>query len=112
MSDKYKELWTRTFGSTSTAELDTRDFHGRTGNYDVEESETLVMGSVAPTVQMPHRDRIDPIEIIEDWDLHFHCGTAINHIAQHKLRGRPIEDIQEAIWYLERYMELLKKVTS
>lgn len=47
---------------------------------------------------------IEPIEVIEDWDLSFHLGNAIKYIkrAGQKDGNTFEEDIQKAIWYLTR----------
>ena len=50
----------------------------------------------------------ETIEIIEDWDLNFHCGNALKYISRHKHKGSPLEDIKKAIWYLQRYASTLE----
>ena len=49
----------------------------------------------------------EAIDVIEDWKLDFHCGNAIKYIGRHKHKGNPKEDIEKAIWYLQRYLETL-----
>ena len=51
---------------------------------------------------------IEAIDAIEDWDLGFHDGNALKYIARHKHKQNPCEDIEKAIWYLERHLEILK----
>ncbi len=53
--------------------------------------------------------RIEVIDAIESWDLAFNDGNAIKYIARHKYKGEPIQDIEKAIWYLERHLSNLKK---
>jgi hypothetical protein len=53
--------------------------------------------------------RIEVIDAIEDWDLGFNDGNAIKYIARHKHKGDSIQDIEKAIWYLQRHMKNLKK---
>lgn len=50
---------------------------------------------------------IEPIEVIEDWDLSFHLGNAIKYIkrAGQKDGNTFEEDIQKAIWYLNRSIQ-------
>lgn len=50
-------------------------------------------------------DLYEAINVIEAWDLDFHCGSVIKYIARHKKKGSPKEDIEKAIWYLERYRD-------
>ena len=46
------------------------------------------------------------INVIEDWDLGFHLGNAIKYIARAKYKSKETEDIQKAIWYLNRYLKV------
>jgi hypothetical protein len=52
--------------------------------------------------------KVQPIEVIRDWNLGFECGNAVKYIARHKKKGEPKKDIQKAIHYLEMYLENLK----
>lgn len=52
--------------------------------------------------------KIEAIDAIEDWDLGFHDGNALKYIARHKYKQNPCEDIEKAIWYLERHLKILK----
>ncbi len=49
----------------------------------------------------------EAINVIEAWDLDFHCGSVLKYIARHKDKGNPKQDIEKAIWYLQRYLENL-----
>tara|TARA_Y100001970_G_C14071008_1_gene769433 strand:+ start:917 stop:1129 length:213 start_codon:yes stop_codon:yes gene_type:complete len=49
---------------------------------------------------------IEVIDAIESWDMGFCDGNVIKYVARHKLKGKPIEDLKKAKWYLER---LIKK---
>ena len=51
--------------------------------------------------------KMEVIDIIEDWKLDFHCGNAVKYIGRHKHKGNPKQDIEKAIWYLQRYLETL-----
>lgn len=56
----------------------------------------------------PHYNQgnIEAIEVIEDWELDFHLGNAIKYIARAKYKEDFKEDIEKAIWYLERRLEI------
>ena len=58
----------------------------------------------------PHYNagKIEAIDAIEDWNLGFHDGNALKYIARHKHKQNPCEDIEKAIWYLQRHLEILK----
>lgn len=51
---------------------------------------------------------IQPIDIIEEWELNFSLGNVIKYIARHRDKGTPIPDIQKALWYLERELKRLQ----
>ena len=80
---------------------------------DPADPHALVSGDPAPEMvahpaHYNHGD-YETIDVIEDWSLGFHCGNAIKYISRHKHKGAPIRDLEKAIWYLERYLELLKE---
>lgn len=45
---------------------------------------------------------IETIDVIEAWDLDFHLGNALKYIARSKFKGRYVEDLKKASWYIER----------
>jgi len=51
--------------------------------------------------------KYEAIDVIEDWNLDFHCGNALKYIARHSYKENPKQDIEKAIWYLQRYLETL-----
>ena len=50
----------------------------------------------------------EAINVIEAWDLDFHCGNVIKYIARHKEKNNAKQDIEKAIWYLQRYLKILE----
>ena len=53
--------------------------------------------------------KYEAIDVIEDWNLDFHCGNAVKYIARHSYKETPKQDIEKAIWYLQRYLETLNE---
>lgn len=59
--------------------------------------------------------KIQPIEVIDDWNLDFCLGNALKYIkrAGHKASGtlsiidKEIEDLNKAVWYLNHKIEVL-----
>tara|TARA_R100001510_G_C7598736_1_gene166026 strand:+ start:267 stop:512 length:246 start_codon:yes stop_codon:yes gene_type:complete len=51
----------------------------------------------------------EAIKVIEAWGADFHIGNAIKYIARYNDKNHPIVDLQKAIWYLQRKIEILKK---
>lgn len=46
--------------------------------------------------------KIEVIDAIEDWKLGFHEGNVVKYVARAKHKGRELEDLKKARWYLER----------
>ena len=56
-----------------------------------------------------YQGNIEVIDFIEDKELGFHLGNAIKYIARAgKKTPDAKEDIEKAIWYLERYLNKCK----
>ena len=53
----------------------------------------------------------EAIKVIEAWGVGFHVGIALKHLCRAgKKTNEPEEkDIEKAIWYLHRYLEVLKE---
>lgn len=54
--------------------------------------------------------KIEVIEAIEDWKLNFHRGNAVKYVARagKKDPSKEIEDLEKAVWYLNREIEVLR----
>lgn len=55
--------------------------------------------------------KIEVIDAIEDWDLGFSLGNAVKYIARagKKSKEKEVEDLEKAVWYIQRYINNLKK---
>lgn len=51
------------------------------------------------------KGKYEVIDVIEDWDLNFRLANAVKYIARHKHKGKPLEDLEKALWYLEREID-------
>jgi hypothetical protein len=49
--------------------------------------------------------KIEVIDAIEEWEMGFCDGNVIKYVARHKHKGKPIEDLKKAKWYLERLIQ-------
>lgn len=60
----------------------------------------------------PHYNagKIEVIEFIEDQKLDYPCGNAVKYIcrAGKKNPDKEVEDLEKAVWYLSRKIEVLK----
>jgi len=52
---------------------------------------------------------IECIEVIEDWGLSFNIGTVLRYLCRHKHKGDPIQDLEKAVWYVNREIIKLKE---
>ena len=54
--------------------------------------------------------KIEVIEVIEDWSLGYHRGIVVKYVARAGVKNpdKDIEDLEKAMWYLNRYIELRK----
>lgn len=50
------------------------------------------------------RGKIEVIDFIEDQQLPYHLGNVIKYIARAGYKGDKLEDLKEARWYLDRYI--------
>lgn len=46
----------------------------------------------------------EPIEVTESWNLGFHLGNAMKYISRHTFKGKPVDDLLKAIWYIKRHL--------
>lgn len=52
------------------------------------------------------------IKVIEAWGLGFCLGNVVKYIARAEHKGRELEDLEKASWYLRRRIEQLKSVRT
>lgn len=55
--------------------------------------------------------KIEPISVIQDWDLSFCLGSVLKYIARHgkKDPSKTVEDLKKAAWYLQAEIAALEK---
>lgn len=51
------------------------------------------------------KGNFEVIDVIEDWDLNFRLANTVKYIARHKHKGKPLEDLKKAMWYLQREID-------
>ena len=49
--------------------------------------------------------QIEVIDAIEAWDCGYHLGNVIKYVARAKHKGKYLEDLKKAQWYLQREIE-------
>ena len=55
--------------------------------------------------------KIEVIDFLEDQGFPYHLGNAVKYISRagKKDPEKTVEDLEKAVWYLNRYIGLLKK---
>ena len=53
--------------------------------------------------------KIEVIDFIEAWGLNFAEGSVVKYITRYKFKGKPVEDLKKARFYIYR---LIKEATS
>ena len=53
--------------------------------------------------------KIEPMDVIEDWELPHHLACVLKYIKRHREKGKPVEDLKKAEWYLCRYILHLRE---
>lgn len=59
----------------------------------------------------PHYNQteLEPIDVIETWQLDYHLGNTVKYIARARFKGKELEDLKKACWYLTRKIAMLEK---
>jgi hypothetical protein len=52
---------------------------------------------------------IQPVDVVNAWDLDFYLGNVIKYISRFNHKGNPLEDIKKARWYLDKKIEEMEK---
>jgi len=52
---------------------------------------------------------IEVLDALEAWELDYHEANAVKYIARAKHKGKRLEDLKKAQFYLNRKIELLER---
>ena len=52
---------------------------------------------------------LEAIDVIEAFKFNYHVGQVFKYIARHELKGRMLEDLKKARWYLDREIARLEQ---
>lgn len=96
------EGWQEQACSERSWDLAYRDWRKVEGGENVSESD--------PISRPAHytQSAVEPIDAIEAWQLGYHLGNVVKYVARHQHKGRPIEDLKKAAWYLAREITRLE----
>lgn len=75
-------------------------------------AETSPWATAGDSVNRPkhyNAGKFEVIDVIDDWKLGFALGNAVKYIARAAHKGRELEDLRKAAWYLKHRIEELEK---
>ena len=58
----------------------------------------------APPHYNRHPSGVECIDITKH--MNFCCGNAVKYIWRHEEKGKPVEDLQKAVWYLNEQIKM------
>ena len=83
---------------------------------NIDRAQLQQLSDVKLKEQVNHPDhynqgKIEVIDYIEDLGMgdDFCAGNAIKYISRYKYKGKPLEDLKKAKWYIERLIERYEK---
>lgn len=56
--------------------------------------------------------QVEVIDAIEAWELGFHLGNVVKYVARSRRKGRELEDLKKARWYLDREIKRIERGQS
>jgi hypothetical protein len=56
--------------------------------------------------------KFEAIKIIEDWGAGFKVGNAMKYICRALHKGKELEDLEKAFWYLDRALDFPETMTT
>lgn len=56
-----------------------------------------------------NKHTIEPIDVINDWELPFDLGAVVKYISRYRYKGSPVEDLKKAVWYLNDFVQRLER---
>ena len=59
-----------------------------------------------------NQNKIEPIEVIEDWNLNFNLGNVIKYVGRSLYKEDCVKDLEKAKWYIERELYRLNKTIT
>jgi hypothetical protein len=94
--------------------------HGSVGNKNYKAYNTISIETCEECVKeqkelVEHPEHynkgIEVIDFIESWEMDFNTGNAIKYLSRHKYKGKELQDLQKAKWYVQRLIDNLQKET-
>lgn len=55
-----------------------------------------------------NQGKFEVIDVIDDWNLNFALGNVVKYVARAPYKGKSLEDLEKAKWYLEYEIASIK----
>jgi hypothetical protein len=52
-----------------------------------------------------YKEKVQPIDLIEAFDLNFNLGNVVKYVSRAGRKGDTLEDLEKAFYYLKREMQ-------
>ena len=52
-----------------------------------------------------YKQKVQPIDLIEAFDLNFNLGNVVKYVSRAGRKGEVLEDLEKAFYYLKREMQ-------
>jgi len=81
--------------------------------FHIHEKYLTVLASEVPTTEMVNHPahynngKYEVIDVIEDWKLCYNLGNAVKYIGRSAHKGKEIEDLEKAVYSIQRQIDLL-----
>jgi hypothetical protein len=83
------------------------------GDFNVPNTtKDIVEASAQDNINHPKHyvtDKVEVIDVIEAFELDFHLGSVLKYVLRHNRKGKPLEDLRKAAWFLARKIKKLEE---
>ena len=84
------------------SEIDHVDFHHHLDNGQFYYMDSLELVETNEQLDIHYKKEVEPIDLIEAFDLNFNLGNCVKYIARCNHKGSKQEDLRKALYYLNR----------
>ena len=53
--------------------------------------------------------KYEVLDIIDEWDFHYHIATVVKYIFRARYKGKELTDYKKARFHLDRYIQILEE---
>ena len=56
-----------------------------------------------------NKGNIQPVDFFIDQDMPYLIATACKYLCRYRWKGKPVEDLQKAVWYIQKEIDKIEK---